>query len=158
VKGNKISDEYEEIERFDKGYAPVRNGEKKGLINTSGKLVVPLLYNLIFMQYTDIAEVGITRPSDQLDQVGLINLKNSQMFVPPIYEFISLGEDNIALVKTHDGKTGYINFSGKIIFQPRKLELANGFSDGLAEIKDEKGTFFIDKSGKQVQDRYHGQQ
>jgi len=150
TQGNKVSEEYDRIERFEYGYAPVIKDEKWGLINQSGKLVLPLIYDHILMYEADIAHLTVRRALEQPGQVGLINLKNGQIFVPPIYKFVSLSSERIAQVETLDDKTGYINFSGDIIFSLKKLESANYFSDGVAKIEDEKGVFFIDKTGAKI--------
>jgi hypothetical protein len=63
----------------------------------------------------------------------------------------AMTERYVNFVRKVGGKWGYVDLRGKLVV-PVELESAHDFSEGLAQVGDQRGTRFIDPDGKAVID------
>ena len=150
--------------------------DKKGFIDKTGKIVVPIKYDsvdgffdgmalvykrdagcgyvnttgkeVIPLQYADgwAFEQG-TVPVKKNDKWGFINKKNKPL-TSFVYDDAQPFEEGLSVV-TKDGKKGFVNPQGKEIV-PLVYENAEKFSEGLAAVKKEGKWGYIDTTGKVV--------
>ena len=123
-----VSPQYGYISRFSKGVAVVVNfdvdddgNDKYGLIDTKGKLLLPITYD----------EIGSSN-FDELNSDGL--------------NF----DDDIDIFRIESNeKYGYANTKGEIIVNPT-YDSAGSFSEGYADVCNNEKYGFIDQKGKLV--------
>ena len=110
--------------------------DKWGIIDTSGKQVVPFKYDSIglFSQCLAAVRVG--------NKVGFINIDGKVVIRPQFENAFSFSE-GLAQVKIN-GKWGYIDNQGKVVIRPQ-FENAFNFSNGLAEVQTDKKWGYINK-------------
>lgn len=65
------------------------------------------------------------------------------------YQYAHAFSEGLALVKSYEGKYGYINKKGKEVIKPQ-FDEAESFKEDLALVKHSGEKFFIDKKGKKV--------
>ena len=148
--------DYDGVGNFYKGVAPIWKGDKLGVINKEGKLIAPIIYNYANNNVDDQNRACMVYESE-----GLIRLTKGEK-----YEFVDLNGEVITALTTDfsgsigncnnglfscskDGKTGYLNKSGKEII-PFIYNQAGDFKDGIALVKKENEWMYINTSGKVV--------
>lgn len=120
---------------------PYRKGEKWGLADTSGSIVVKCEYD------------GITFPENGnvyvklKGETGMLNLKG-EVIIPPKYKSIGYFHDDLAYVN-EKGKWGYVNPKGGEAISP-KYEQVGNFNQGAARAKWKGKWGFIDNKGKEI--------
>lgn len=134
--------DYREISSFSDGLARVEKGMKSGLINTSGKAVVPCVYDNIDNKFHD----GLARVEKD-NKYGFVN-KSGKEVVPCVYDSVFDFYNGIAFVEK-DNKHGIVNKFGEEVV-PCVYTSLNNFSDGLARVQKDGKYGFIDESGKEV--------
>ena len=135
--------EYESINSFSEGLAVVEKDGKKGYIDTSGKLVIPLTndYESLFAFNGGMGRV------EKNGKIGCINTFG-RLIVPCIYDFIgNFGEGMAAVNK--GGKWGFMNTSGQLVI-PCVYENIREFKNGVAWIFKNGEEIFVDTSGNVV--------
>lgn len=111
--GMKISG-YGAITDFNGGYAAVRKNSKWGIIDTSGKIIVPIVYNHMKMPVEGKAIIK------EAGKYGFINLKN-ELIIKNKYGQIDQYSEGIAKVWSDEG-IGFIDTAGNWIFKIEKKE------------------------------------
>lgn len=149
--GKVISKQYDGIQDYKDGVAIVQIGKQPGahigVIDQSGtEIIVPEYANIIRLKdgLFHLAQRIAGEPHKQL--YGLAD-RAGRVIVAPNYDSITVSE-GIALVGTA-GKKGYLDSkTGKFVFEPRFLQRAKPFSDGVALIQDGEGQFLgLDTKG-----------
>lgn len=127
---------------FCDGVAPVCTPEtfKRGLIDTTGKVIIPLIYNEIDHLCGEKI-VGAEKDG----KWGFLNLKNEEV-IPFIYDNVKGYGDGLIAVKEGD-KWGFIDIEGKQILPFKYDEVIFAFDDGFALIVIDNINYFIDKNG-----------
>lgn len=128
------------------GLILVRKGGEYGIINRSGFVVVPCVYDGIG-DFNDDGVAVVKKSGEYRDQYGLIN-KSGKELVPCVYDHISNFYDGLAVVEK-DRRYGYINTSGKEVV-PCVYQIASYFKDGLAVVGNDNKRGLIDTSGKEL--------
>ena len=144
---------YDQVYDFYYGAARVKKGDKWGLIDKTGKQVVPVIYDTIFGFEYDFKD-GMTLVMNK-GKYGLINSKGN-IIVPVVYDDIVPFSEGLARV-SKGGKIGFVNMSGKVVV-PLKYDRASlGFKEGLSavavKVSNERTGYkfgYIDKNGKEV--------
>ena len=173
--GNEISVttiEHDDIGKFSDGMAWIRKDDKFGYIDTSGELVIPMIYDA-FISDTIDTQVVMIDFSEGLAAVivdgkcGFIN-KTGELVIPAIYDgdffrgewisYIPMFDDGLARVRK-DGKFGYINQTGDIAV-PFEYAWAGDyhtgfFTEGLIRVStvdygDDRKFGFVDTNGNIV--------
>lgn len=134
---------YDLADDFKNGYAVVRNDNKCGIIDKTGKVVLPLIY-----QDISSFENGMSRVQRD-NKWGFINSKFFEV-VPCVYLKANFYHEGLALLVTYEGKTGYVDKSGKIVIPFTSYNTADNFYKGKARVSILNDHFFIDTKGKRI--------
>ncbi len=143
---------------------------KFGLVDKTGKVIIPLNYSNIFgTTNKEILEVELEEkvagtPKPKI-KIGYYNTKGKEL-VPIQYDYVPYDSSRNAYFKdfartyaskvsdgiinvSKDGKFGAVDLTGKIII-PLQYDFLSSFEDGLAFAKKGVETFYIDKTGKKA--------
>ncbi len=126
---------------FKEGLAYIRKNGKYGVIDKTGKVVIPIIYDYVKDFNDGLAYVW------KDDKQGYID-KNGNEVVPIKYDYIGGFSEGLA-VAIIGKKYGYVDKSGKEVI-PIIYDSASDFSEGLAAVVVEDQMRFIDKTGKIV--------
>jgi hypothetical protein len=134
---------YESIYDFYDGIAQVKQNNKYGFIDSTGKEIVKPVYDYVPISFTEgLAYV------QQGGKYGFVD-RNGKLVVPLAYDFAANFQDGLAAVK-QNGLGGYIDKKGNVAI-PLSFKTAGDFQGGVAMVIDAAGkTYFIDKTGKEV--------
>jgi len=150
---------YDQIESFFKGYiirngieetlynnfARIKSGRKEGLIDCTGKLKIPIEYNLLFS--TD-SENNLIKAELNFKE-GYIDWNNN-IIIPFIYEFIgSFSKEGLARAKNFNHQFGFIDVKGNVVI-PFIYDDASDFFQGLARVRINGKSRFINKKGETI--------
>ena len=135
--------QFEEVDKFSEGLAPVKQNGKWGFINTKGEVVVPFIYDKFGLLFSE----GLARVK-QNGKWGFINTKG-EMVTRCIYDDAAWEfTEGLARVK-QNGKWGFINTKGEVI-APCIYNDAWDFSEGLTLVKQNGKWSIINKNGKVI--------
>lgn len=125
-----IKPSFESVEDFCDGYALVQNNLKTGIIDKTGKLVVPCIYDILF---NELYPGGIAKVMKD-DKAGLIDVKGN-VILPFKYDGIYLGKEGLnGLISIKTGnKYGWADKSGKVVIQER-YDNCTSFRNGYATV------------------------
>ena len=139
-----IKAQYDMVSHMSHGYLTATVGAHTGILDRSGKVVVPISHQLI-LEFN--AEVFV---SNVKEQYVLYNIKQNKI-ISPGYDLISLSEKDPLHLVQKAGKFGYINNQGKLII-PIKYSSATTFEDGIASVmdSDDGDAYFINSKGEKV--------
>ncbi len=132
---------------FHENLAAVQRNGRWGFINMRGEEVISPTYENTgyFKNGLAISEFG--------GKWGWINNKG-EVVVPFAYDWVmEFRNDGRAAVK-QDNKWGWIDRQGKIII-PIQFDNVDGYEEGLVRVTKGSSTYYIDKSGRCVEDCYH---
>lgn len=120
------------------GLAKVQHPRRRvfGLINHSGELVTPMLYDQIGAFQNGLAAIRLQNKFGFLDLSG-------KVVIEPIYDKVGEPVDGLIPVFTNTAKSWYyIDYQGNTVIKDKFLKAGN-FNKGYAivEIKDDGGTF-----------------
>ena len=103
-----IKAQFEEAEDFKGGYAIVRKNDKFGVVDTTGKIIVPCLYDNV-VYYGDLFKVT------KGGKVGIIS-RSGKIVLECVYSSVSewAWKNNSIFVVCKNGKCGIIDAAGKI--------------------------------------------
>lgn len=176
---------YTLIDDFKDGFAQVANSEqtshgyvtKFGVIDKTGKLIIPVKYDAISSFHGNVASVSIKGKSGLVDKTGkeltpqkyddimsypydegfyrvrigdkkgLVNYEGKE-FIPVKYDEIKDFDEGLIRVSI-DGKWGYLDKNGNE-FLPLKYQDLKNFAHGLAGAKLNGKWGFIDRQGKEA--------
>ncbi|PNK60466.1 WG repeat-containing protein [Psychrobacter sp. FDAARGOS_221] len=157
AKGEEVAaPEYRAIRYFSDGllriYKGNYKGNKEGLITTTGKIVLPTVYDDIGVLHDGYAEISIADSERNNVKKGLVNQKGEVVVQPKYYEIFSNIADSDVLVVSvknseEDIKYGLINLSGQIIVPIIYDEPLNS-ADGWARACKDKHCNFINNKGE----------
>ena len=117
---------------------------KYGLINKTGKIVLPIRFYCNSGFHEGLAAAGI---NSNYTKMGFINTKGLWV-IPAKFKIASGFHEGLAAVETMNGEWGYINKKGIMVIPPI-FEYAYRFKEGLAEVIRKDGNqAFINKTGK----------
>lgn len=126
---------------FANGRAKVLLKDKFGMIDTSGKIIVPREYD----------DLGAFReglfPAKKKDKWGFVDDK-MKLKVPYTYEYAWAYSEGMARVRK-DGLIGYIDTKGKEIIAPQ-YEEATDYRNGYVQVKTDTGWGLLDAKGNIV--------
>ncbi len=136
---------------FNDGLASVELNGKYGLIDKTGKIVIPCVYENYNIEFSEgLAAVKINGKFGFIDKAGKLS-------IPCIYDGVGSFSEGLALVLSKN-LWGYIDKNNKLAI-PFQYHEAYAFSDGLAAVSSGKagltknGDFlygFIDKKGQLI--------
>lgn len=99
------------------------------------------------------AKMNFSRPEYSKDAGWIANKATGEIITPDV-EWVQVSEDEDSLaVFSSKGKRGFINrYSGKVAIAPQ-YDMAWIFSSGVAAVAKDNKVFFIDHSGKPINDK-----
>ena len=161
---------YDNARSFSEGLAAVKLNGKYGFIDKTGKEIIPLIYDNVWVwDFNEgLAKVKLNGKWFYIDKNGKeiphlnnksvnfrddmakteLNNKNKQEIPPLKYDYISPFVEGLARVKLN-GKYGFIDKTGKVVI-PLIYDAARDFHEGLALVILNDKVGFIDKTGKVV--------
>ena len=139
-----IEVQYADASDFEDGLAQVsKDGKLYGMINTSGKTVIPFKYDKFYYYFSE----GMI-PAELNGKWGVIN-KAGKTIIPHNYFYMGPVKEGIAMGSLEKGKFGYVDIKGKHV-TPFMYDGASSFSEGLALVKQNAKYGYIDRKGKVI--------
>lgn len=129
------------------GYFSFSDGQKFGLLNASGRIVLKPAYKNILGGAGGLFVAGNSK-----DLLGMVNL-SGKWVIPPRYYNLEPFSSGLVAARLPKAKAGYIDKSGAWAIAPR-FERSYAFSEGLARVLVKKGGKekwgFVDRKGNYV--------
>jgi len=142
--GRKLIEEtFRYAEPFREGRAEVETDAGKGLIDESGRYVMPPQYEE--MCWDDYYGVAVAM---KYGKWTLHNRQGESLTGQP-FDYLGICSEGLVVAR-RGGKWGYINTAGQVAI-PLKYDDATSFSDGRAQVTLLDDTFVIDMSGRKVE-------
>lgn len=148
-------------DNFQDGLAVVKIKDKFGVIDKRGKYVIECKYDFLSNFINGYATIGKAIRNSENYKYGLID-KIGKIIIPMEYDVIgNISEGLVCVFKgerkvtRHEtgpedveliGKFGFINTSGKVVI-PLKYSEASSFNNGIALVKLNGISFYINSSG-----------
>lgn len=145
VKDFKLIDRFGfDLEGFNDGLIPIRQGEKWGYLNADGKLAIPAKYDHVTGFNSGHAIATLNKNFIVLNTKG----EESPVEEGGILDVKGFSE-NLAPYRSADKKFGFIDGNGKIVVKSQ-FESVGNFVVGLAWAKSGDKVGYINKSGEWV--------
>ena len=140
-----IEVQYAKAKDFEEGLANVSvNGTEFGLINTSGKTVIPFKYDEIYYWFRE----GMI-PARYKGKWGMITM-DGKTAIPHIYFSLRTLSEGLAIAKLEEkGKFGFLDSKGKQVI-PFIYDQAYSFREGLALVEKDGKFGYLNKKGEAV--------
>ena len=150
VKDFKLIDRFGfDLEGFNDGLIPIRQGEKWGYLNTDGKLAIPAKYDrvtgfngghAVAMLNKNFIILNTNGEESAVEGSGVLDVKEfagdlapyraadknfgfvdgqGKVAIKAQFESVGYFVDDLAWAKTSDGKVGYINKTGEWVINPQ---------------------------------------
>lgn len=138
---------YDYADRFNEGCAVVMNKGKWGMIDKSRKQLLPMQFSGVLRMQDGFAAVKKDGKCGFVNRAGKIK-------IPLQYKRVRSFHDGYAAVQFFNGTWGYINKTGKTVWQDKsgKVKELGDFHEGFARVQGEAGDQlrwgFIDKRFK----------
>ena len=129
---------YDDVGDFYEGLAWVKMNGKWGLIDKSGREVIPCKYDYAMVFSEGLAQVKMNGKWGYIDKSG-------REVIPCKYNDVGNFSEGLAMVQMN-GKYGYIDKSGREVI-PCKYDDVWNFSEGLAMVQMNGKYGYIDKEG-----------
>ncbi len=130
---------------IDSGYATVKQRGRYGVIDTTGKIIIPIIWQYASIFRNGLAFVQTMGPDSK---TGFMN-KANKLVIPLKYEDCYLGfSEGVAAVKLN-GKWGFIDVNDDTAI-PFLYDEVTAFKDGFAVVKQNKKYGVIDKTGIEI--------
>ncbi|MFY7999438.1 MAG: WG repeat-containing protein [Candidatus Kapaibacteriota bacterium] len=126
---------------IDDGYIDVREGDKEGLVDSTGKEIVPPRYESIFRYSGGYMCIKLNGKYGFIDRTG-------REVILPRYDDAFIFSEGYALVQ-NNGKYGFVDTTGKEVV-PLRYDKVRDFSSGYALVMLNSKCSFIDHSGREV--------
>ncbi len=137
---------FRNIKGFKNGLVAILKDNKWGYLNTSGKLFIPMKYD-IASEFKD--GYAIVK---SMNKYMVLNTKGEEFVVQGSEEFIIVRPfyDGLAAFRAKNKKWGFIGTDGKIAIEAT-YEHVNNFSTGLVSVKtDDKKVGYINTKGEWI--------
>ena len=130
----------------EKDYYYVEKSGLMGVINSKGKIIVPLIYQEIGSFYENFAMVK----SD--GKYGFVN-NGGQLAIPCQFVSANHFSDGMAAVE-FEGKSGtaFINSEGTVVIKPHKYDEVGYFANGRCLVKKGNKEYYINKEGEKIKE------
>lgn len=131
---------------FSKGYACLSKGRKHGLVDTTGKVLIPFKFDQRFEVDMPNQMLYFGLYEDHVSKTWITDF-NGYLIIGP-YEFIGRFSEGLASFE-RDGKYGFLSTKGKTII-PCKYECCGWteFSNGCVLVGNDGKHMLIDKNGQ----------
>lgn len=133
--------------QFHIGFADIIKDNKKGLMDSVGKIIVPCEYDMIVGAFNDLGLARVVKKG----KVGFVNT-NGNLVIECMYQNAGDFKEGLLSVRLN-GKWGYIDANGKTII-PHIYHNGSSFKEGVVSLAKKDGNQllfgFIDKEGNEV--------
>ena len=149
----KNSEKYDELDKISDNLYRVKKGEKVGIINKKGKVVVPIKYNDVGDFHEGMAKVRQEEEENHETwySYGFVNKKGKEV-ISADYNSAEDFHEGLAAVSYGVGNGvvwGFVNKKGKEVI-PVKYDSVSDFHEGLAAVTKDGKWGFVNKKGKIV--------
>jgi hypothetical protein len=125
LRGNiAIPLEYDDLDSFSHGLAPVKKGVKWGYIDRDGKVRIPFIFDQAGLFASGLAPARIGKETGFIDVSGKFVFQLAFELAPGFLtgddEGIFRADYDVSRFWTGDGRFGYVNTAGKVIWGPNK--------------------------------------
>jgi hypothetical protein len=131
-----IKPQYDNAESFHGGYSIVDKGGKYGVIDTTGAIVLPLIYASIFSYPSESGYFGVEMELNGAKQ--FLNPDGTPFAKVPVKYITDPNGHSLLPYFNPDGKAGYLNTDGTVAIEAQ-FERATAFSEGKAWIQGVTG-------------------
>ncbi|OAV00258.1 MULTISPECIES: WG repeat-containing protein [Moraxella] len=125
---------------YSEGLAPIVKAGKYGYVDSTGKVVIPAIYQEAY-PFSDGLALYRHR-----DKYGYLNKSGKVAIHPRFTDAWGFWEGRAKIEQ--DGKYGFIDTSGNIVIRPKYEVIGDWFEEGLVLFKQKDKYGFLDKSGK----------
>jgi|GEM_PF-1463170 len=132
----KIKPRYDYASFFDGDYAKAYEGTRTGLINKSGKTIIPFLYR----ELQTGAEGVIAETADQ--RTGFYDLRTRKLVIDTLYSMVTPVVEGLLLVVNDLGKQGIFDSRSKKWIAPAEYDYASPMADPSKVIVGINGKVF----------------
>lgn len=133
---------YDYALEFSEGLAGVKLNNKWGFINTTGKEVIPIQYQGANDFSEGLASVALNGKWGFIDKAG-------KLIIPYRYDYKEKFFQGLAGMSINN-KYGFIDKTGKIVIPFIYDNVFNFNQDGKAQVRLGSESFYIDKTGKRI--------
>lgn len=134
---------YDNAEMFSEGLSTVQIGNRYGLIDETGRYVLPLRE----MEYLGSVHNGLASFRAN-DRYGFIDTSGQEK-IKPIFDWVDEFSEGLCVVRNDKDKHGYIDTTGKLVVDFH-FDYAYKFENGQAKVEVKNLWGAIDKAGKFV--------
>jgi hypothetical protein len=134
---------YDNAEMFSEGLSTVQIGNKYGLIDETGRYVLPLRD----MEYLGSVHNGLASFRAN-DKYGFIDTTGQEK-IKPQFDWVNEFSEGLCVVRNDKGKHGYIDTTGTLIVD-YEFQYAYKFENGQAKVEVKNLWGAIDNTGKFV--------
>jgi len=138
--------QWDTVDDFNSGLAAVYQNNKYGFIDQTGKLVVPVKYD-VDKKLSTIFVDGV-RAVKQNGKYGYLSSSGKEISSPQWDTVADRFTYGLGLV-SKNGKYGFIDKTGQVVI-PLEFDGASSFNAGFARVNQGEGWFFIDTQGNTV--------
>lgn len=175
--GNSVSFSSNDYKKNAMGSIRLRKGKKYGLIDTTGKVILPATYDLFTIFLDSLAFVCKDGKCGHIDGTGKVVIpltekgkryglfsegltsfgqdekygfidKTGKVVILAVYDYVQGFSNGLARVQK-DKKYGYINKKGEIVL-PIVYDYGESFTNGLAKVYKDKKVGFINTKGEEI--------
>lgn len=135
---------YDAIKPFVEGYARVKNNDLWGMIDTEGKVIIPIEYS----ELGDYSTKAIWAAKGE--SYGVL-VDGTFKAIPEVDKIWDFSEDSNLTYARSNKKIGFIDTNGEWVVIPA-YDKARAFVNGLAPVSKDKKWGYINEKGEQVVD------
>ena len=147
IKGEKVLGPYQLAKEFTYPETIVKVNDKFGIIDTTGKFLIPPKYDKIYGRFKDYYKYKYYHYFTWIDnKMGYIDNNLKTIIEPSKYDDVGDLSKGIIIV-TLNKKDGLVDSTGKEILSP-KYERIYDFYIDIAQIIKNDSTYYINKKGK----------
>lgn len=134
---------YDNAEMFSEGLSTVQLGNKYGLIDETGKYILPLRD----MEYLGSVHNGLASFRGN-DKYGFIDMTGQER-IKPQFDWVDEFSEGLCVVRNDKGKHGYIDTTGKLVVN-YQFDYSYKFENAQAKVEVKNLWGAIDMTGKFV--------
>ena len=140
----------DKIPAFTNGFAVIKLNGKQGLIDKTGKQVIPCEYNSLWLESSSKNLVKASKYENSRTNYGVLTTQN-KLIIPIDYSSIIVDGNMVAVRK--ESKWGLIDATGKELISPTYSSFQLYADDGVARVDDGGKYGFMDLKGNWIFDK-----
>ena len=140
----------DKIPAFTNGFAVIKLNGKQGLIDKTGKQVIPCDYSSLTLESSNKTLVKASKYENNKTNYGVLNTQN-KLIIPLEYYSVIIDGNLVAVRK--DNKWGLMDAAGKELIPPTYSSFQLYAEDGVARVEEGGKYGFIDIKGNWIFDK-----